>query len=163
MNKRLYRSSSDKMLAGVAAGLAEYFSIDPVLTRVGFVVLFLSGGFGILAYIVLWIVVPYDYEIGIRKDFAEHHGSSDKRDSNSEQKNYSYSEFGSNDVHNIEVKDKNENMKKVAAVILILIGSLLLVDNLIIDVVFDNIGPALLVLAGILILIFARKNKKEAL
>lgn len=56
--KRLYRSESDKVIAGVCAGLAQYFDIDPVLVRVAFVLLALLGGPGILLYIILWIVIP---------------------------------------------------------------------------------------------------------
>ena len=55
--KRLTRSSNDRYLGGVAGGLARYFGIDPVLTRIGFVVTTLAGGFGILAYVLAWIFV----------------------------------------------------------------------------------------------------------
>jgi phage shock protein C len=58
--KRLYRSTSDKKIAGVCGGLADYFKIDPTIIRVIFVVLLLPGGFpGLLPYVILWIVVPY--------------------------------------------------------------------------------------------------------
>ncbi len=56
--KRLYRSRSDRMIAGVAGGLAQYLNVDPTLVRLGFVVLSLAGGPGLLLYIVMWIVVP---------------------------------------------------------------------------------------------------------
>ena len=58
-NKRLYRSS-DAMLGGVAAGLAEYFDIDPTLMRLLFVlVAFTTGALPVLPiYIVLWMVMP---------------------------------------------------------------------------------------------------------
>jgi phage shock protein C len=56
--KKLTRSSSDKMLCGVAAGVAEYFDIDPVLVRLAFVLLTLADGVGVLAYIALCIVMP---------------------------------------------------------------------------------------------------------
>lgn len=59
MAKRLYRSTDDRMIAGVCGGLAEYFKIDPVITRVIFLVLLLPGGFpGLIPYIILWIAVP---------------------------------------------------------------------------------------------------------
>ena len=58
MNKKLYRSNKDKMLGGVAGGLADYFAIDPTLVRIIFVVSLFAGGAGVLAYIILWIVVP---------------------------------------------------------------------------------------------------------
>jgi len=58
--RRLYRSEKERLLGGVCGGLAEYFKTDPVLVRVIFVLLtFLLGGLlGLVAYIVLWIIVP---------------------------------------------------------------------------------------------------------
>ena len=57
MDKRLMRSQ-DQMVAGVAAGLAEYFDIDPTIVRLLFVVLTLAGGPGLLLYLILWIIMP---------------------------------------------------------------------------------------------------------
>lgn len=58
-DKQLMRSE-DRMVAGVAGGLAEYFAVDPTLIRILFVLLTLLGfgGLGILTYIVLWIIMP---------------------------------------------------------------------------------------------------------
>jgi phage shock protein C len=56
--RKLYRSRSDRKLAGVCGGLAEFFSLDPTLIRVLFVVLALAGGSGILIYLAMWIMVP---------------------------------------------------------------------------------------------------------
>ena len=58
--KKLMRSKDDRMLAGVAGGLAEYLEIDPVLVRLIFVIIALFGGgvTGIAIYIVLWIIMP---------------------------------------------------------------------------------------------------------
>jgi phage shock protein C len=58
MAKKLYRSRSDRKIAGVCGGIAEHFDIDPVLVRVIAVILLLCGSAGLLAYIVLWILVP---------------------------------------------------------------------------------------------------------
>lgn len=55
---RLYRSATDKVIAGVCGGLAQYFSIDPAIVRLAFVVFALAGGASVLLYIVLWIAVP---------------------------------------------------------------------------------------------------------
>jgi phage shock protein C len=57
-NRRLYRSTHDHMVGGVCGGLAEYFGLDPVLVRLGFVAVTLAGGAGVLAYLILWLVVP---------------------------------------------------------------------------------------------------------
>ena len=56
--KRLYRSRDERMISGVCGGIAKYFSLDPTLVRLVFVVAALAGGPGLLAYIVLAIVVP---------------------------------------------------------------------------------------------------------
>lgn len=60
MEKKLYKSSKDKMIDGVCGGIAEYFNIDATLVRLGAVVLTCAGGSGILAYIVAAIIVPRD-------------------------------------------------------------------------------------------------------
>lgn len=46
------------MIGGVCAGLGQYFSVDPVLVRVIFLIALLGFGFGVLPYIILWIVMP---------------------------------------------------------------------------------------------------------
>ena len=56
--KRLYRSKRDRVLAGVCAGIGEYFDVDPVLVRVLWVIFSLLYGAGILAYIIAWIIIP---------------------------------------------------------------------------------------------------------
>jgi phage shock protein PspC (stress-responsive transcriptional regulator) len=55
--RQLRRSGTDKMIGGVAGGLAEYSGIDSVLWRVGFVALTLAGGSGILVYLLLWVLM----------------------------------------------------------------------------------------------------------
>ena len=56
--KRLARSSTDKKIAGVCGGLADYFDLDPTIIRVCWLLAVLFAGTGILAYLVLWIVLP---------------------------------------------------------------------------------------------------------
>jgi phage shock protein PspC (stress-responsive transcriptional regulator) len=58
--RRLLRSSKDRMFWGVAGGLGEYLRIDPTLVRLGFAVSAFFGGFGVLAYLVMAVVVPSD-------------------------------------------------------------------------------------------------------
>jgi len=58
MSKQLMRRESNKIIAGVCSGLGEYFGIDPVLVRVAFVLSVLLFGFGVLPYIILWILMP---------------------------------------------------------------------------------------------------------
>ena len=55
--KRLTRSD-DKMIGGVCAGLAEYLDIDPTIVRIVWVLMVLFAGFGILLYVILWLIMP---------------------------------------------------------------------------------------------------------
>ncbi len=58
MNEKKLVRSQDQMVAGVAAGVAEYFDIDPTIVRLLFVVLTLAGGPGLILYLVLWLIMP---------------------------------------------------------------------------------------------------------
>ena len=61
--KRLYRSSDERMVAGVCGGLAEYFDVDPTIVRVAFVLLTIFDGAGLALYILMWIIVPERGEV----------------------------------------------------------------------------------------------------
>ena len=78
--KRLYRSRNDRIIGGVCAGLGDFFGIDPILVRLGFVAAVLLGwpGVGVLglAYLILLIVVPEERltqptQTGIVQDTSE--------------------------------------------------------------------------------------------
>ena len=56
--KKLYRSSTDRMLAGVCGGLGEYLGIDPTLVRLAVALMAIFGGHGLLFYLILWLIVP---------------------------------------------------------------------------------------------------------
>ena len=59
--RRLYRSRSNRMLAGVCGGLATYLGIDPTIVRLIFVLMGLPGGVpGTLIYVLLWILMPQE-------------------------------------------------------------------------------------------------------
>lgn len=68
MGKKLYRSEKDKMVAGVCGGLAEYFNVDSTVVRLIFVLIIISGGTGILAYVILWIVLPSESDVDKSSD-----------------------------------------------------------------------------------------------
>jgi phage shock protein C len=55
---QLTRSQTDRVIAGVAGGIAERYGLNPALVRIAWVVSIFFGGFGILAYVVLWIALP---------------------------------------------------------------------------------------------------------
>ena len=58
MEKRLYKSTTNKTFAGGCGGIGEYFNIDPTLIRLAWVVFALMGGSGLLAYIIAAIIIP---------------------------------------------------------------------------------------------------------
>lgn len=58
MDKRLYRSRSDRMIGGVCGGLGKYFNTDANLIRLAFAVLLAFGGGGLPLYVILWVILP---------------------------------------------------------------------------------------------------------
>ncbi len=58
MEKKLYKSADDKVLAGVCGGIGEYFAVDSVIVRLLWVVFTLMGGAGLIAYIIAAIIMP---------------------------------------------------------------------------------------------------------
>ncbi|MGD2027498.1 MAG: PspC domain-containing protein [Anaerolineales bacterium] len=57
-NRKLYRSRTDRMIGGVAGGLADYLNVDATVVRLLFVFFALAGGPGLLVYLVMLLVVP---------------------------------------------------------------------------------------------------------
>ena len=60
MEKRLTRDVNNKKIAGVCAGIANYFDLDPTLVRVIWILLVCVAGTGVLAYLIAWAVIPED-------------------------------------------------------------------------------------------------------
>ncbi len=134
MTKKLHRSRQNKLLAGVAGGIAEYFDIDPVIVRALFVVTTIGWGISLLLYILLWIIVPLNNLIIVQEstiNFTEDNST-----------NVNYFE---------ELSDKNEVSKRktVFGITLILIGLLMLLENLLPNLYFTDWWPVVLVAVGI--------------
>ncbi|GMU41343.1 MAG: hypothetical protein AMXMBFR23_22090 [Chloroflexota bacterium] len=134
--KRLMRSRDDEMIAGVAGGIAEYFDVDPVLIRVGLVVMaFLTSGAAIAAYIVAWIVMP---EAGTGTSIAQAGGTTTPRQPR---------------------KSNGAAAGIVWGVILIAVGAFVLLQRLDIDLPpWQALLSGVLILLGLLILLEARKG-----
>jgi phage shock protein C len=60
MEKRLQRSRTEKMIGGVCGGLAAYFGADPTIVRVLWVAVTLLGGAGLIAYLIMWVIMPQE-------------------------------------------------------------------------------------------------------
>ncbi len=176
--KRLYRTRIDKMIGGVAGGLAIYFDIDPTIVRVLFVITIFIGGGGILAYIILWIVVPEDpvlYTPGEKKDDTEKGNAEKSSNTSNEQKSYFGNENINNvireveqDIHNATkqakqnidnvVKEARNNKKAFGGTLLILLGVLFLLDNLFPRFDLVQYWPLILIIVGIGIILKATKD-----
>jgi len=152
MNKKLYRSSKDRMLGGVAAGLAEYFNIDSTLIRVLFVVTLFLGGTGILAYIILWIVVP---EEPIKFPGTETTGEKTETEAGSPKQE---NQFDAKAYYS-SLDKQREKRRTFAGLILLVLGLIFLADNFIPRISIGEFWPLILVAAGAAILINARRNK----
>lgn len=63
--RRLVRRTDDKMIAGVAGGVADFFGLDPTLVRVLFVLLAVFGGGGLVLYVVMWVIVPKPQDVAL--------------------------------------------------------------------------------------------------
>jgi phage shock protein C len=149
MTKKLYRSSRDRMLGGVAGGLAEYFEIDSTLVRILFIITLFIGGTGILAYILLWIVVPempYHYQqTPATEEFPQ---------------TVDESAAPQADIDNyLRIQEEKKKKRIVfAGIILIILGLIFLADNFIPRFNASDLFPLLIVAIGIGILINAMKK-----
>jgi phage shock protein C len=158
MNKKLYRSNKDKMLGGVAGGLADYFSIDPTLVRIIFVISLFVGGAGVLAYIILWIVVPEEpyafatpnpNPTNTEKTADEESGSSGSINQEQTQQNYQQ--------YYQAVSDQRHRRSSIFGIVLIVIGILFLLNNLVPRIHFGDFWSLILIAIGIGLLLNARK------
>lgn len=141
--KRFYRSTTDKKIAGVAAGLAEYFMIDPMLIRLLFVVVALAGGGGVLIYIILWIVTPEkprDPFQTAQKPFEEQPPVNDVNQNPTMEENASK-----------PAPRRRGNL--IGALVLITLGVLFLMDEFIPHLDFGDLWPILLIVIGIGLLV----------
>jgi phage shock protein C len=147
MKKRLYRSYKDKMIGGVAGGLSEYFDIDPTLVRVLFALSLLVGGAGILAYIILWIVVPEEpFDFTFQK-------KTDDEQSRKEGEQPSGSEINQNQSYYSTLEHQRHRRSSTAGIILIALGIIFLANNYIPRIHFSDFWPVILILIGVALIL----------
>jgi len=151
-SKKLYRSRKDKMIAGVAGGLADYFDVDVVLFRLMFVLLVLFGGGGVLAYVILWVVAPQEPLVTVfTKD-----GQSTNPDPEPE------TVVPETEKQSVQAKSSNTSL--FAGIALIVIGLLFLANRMLPWFRFEEFWPLILIAGGILILdpnLLKSKNYKD--
>ena len=144
MERRIYRLRTDRVLAGVASGVARHFKTDPVLIRVIFVALGLVGGGGLLAYIILWAIIP-------EEPYASFESAANEPASGTD--------FG-NPINSTAVPNARTG-SLIAGIVLIVMGTLFLADEFLPDFDFGKYWPVLLVAVGVALLITASKKDKS--
>jgi phage shock protein PspC (stress-responsive transcriptional regulator) len=137
------------MIAGVCGGLAEYFDVDSTFIRLAVLFIFLFQGVGLIAYLIAWVVMseepinegrkmPDDYYIEERT--AEGREDENFEEEHERDNEYKYS------------SSKDNRRRKLFAVILIIVGSIFLLDIWIPDLYWERYWPLILVAAGFLLL-----------
>lgn len=139
--KRLERSRTNRVIAGVCGGLADYFKIDIALMRVLFVVATICGSFGFWMYVILWIVVPEEYALGP--------GNINEN---------SYDDTIDITPNEVREEKKSVNGAMIASLILIFIGVMALVDNFTPIAWVWKLWPVPLIIIGVILLINSTKN-----
>jgi phage shock protein C len=155
-NKRLYRSTTDRKIAGVAGGLAEYFNMDPLLVRLIFVVLTIAYGTSLLIYLVLWIVTPekpYDFSKPLNQPNSEN-----PQPPREEPKNPADNPKKENPF---PAQSSRKKGSLIGGLILITLGALFLADEFLPNIDFGDLWPVILIVigAGLLINAFTGRNK----
>lgn len=159
MYKKLYRSIKDKMIGGVAGGLSQYFDIDPTIVRVLFVLSLFLGGAGIIAYIILWIVVPEEpFVFNMPPSSATSESGSSNESKKESDETAAKLSFEYNQVYE---KKKNEKRFTYGGIFLIVLGVIFLLDNFVPRFNFGDIFPFILVIIGVGLLMSAKKNSIE--
>ncbi|WKZ31248.1 MAG: PspC domain-containing protein [Candidatus Dojkabacteria bacterium] len=146
--KRLHRSS-DSIIGGVCAGIAEYIEVDPILVRLAFIALTMAGGAGVFLYIALWILIPED-------DGVAGVSSSEMINEESIRKNTADVVSKGNDIwESVKEGSKQGNARTVFGLIAVFLGCYFWLENMGLLGWFDfgDIWPVILVGIGAVLLL----------
>jgi phage shock protein C len=139
MTKRLYRSRSNRVIAGVAAGIADYFGVDPIIVRLLFIILAFGQGSGLLAYIIGWIIIPEEPQTEESK--KDQPSPEPKEKANTEQSH----------IYNASTPEE-ERPRYFLGLVFIFIGAILIIQNLFGYHFWRLIVPVILVGIGLAII-----------
>ena len=159
MEKRLYRSRSDRMIWGVCGGMAKYFDMDPTIVRIIFVLLIFANGLGILAYIIMAIVVPLEGSKVSAPKEAIKENVEEIKETAEELGREIRSTFAGEDKP--EATNKIHQRRNILGIALIVVGILILMGSLNLFWWFrwGYLWPLILVAAGVIIIFAARRKK----
>jgi phage shock protein PspC (stress-responsive transcriptional regulator) len=141
MQKRLYRSCKDVMLGGVAGGVAEYFEVDPTLVRLVMALVLISG-FGFVAYILAWIIIPLDPSCNSKKTAADE--IKEKAEKTAEEIKNTFSDS--------KKKEQNSEVTLWIGLGVLFLGLMLLAQNIIGFNFWHNFWPIIFIVGGIIIM-----------
>lgn len=160
MEKRLYRSRTDRMIWGVCGGLAKYFDIDPTIIRIIFVVLIFANGLGILAYIILAIVVPLEGSKATEPKDAIKENVAEIKQAATELGQEIRATFAGEETKPEEATEVSRRRRNFFGIILIVLGVLFLMGSLNLFAWFkwSYLWPLILVAVGLLIIFSARRK-----
>ena len=156
MERKLYRSRSNRMIAGVCGGLAAYFNIDPTIVRLIAVLSIFLHGFGILAYIILAIVVPLESSKATEPREAIRENVEEIKNSASKLGDNLRSTFSPEKGTVTEVPKANPHGLGILGVLLIVFGLVFLASNFINIFSWFNwsvLWPLILVAIGALVIL----------
>lgn len=151
---RLYRSSTSRVIGGVAGGIAEYFDVDPLIIRMLFVVLIFTGG-GIPVYIILWIAIPERPFIPPTFNMGSGEpGTPPPPPGSFEQAQDSSGAYTAEPIPPYDFKsDRSNKGGLIGGIILITLGCIFLADRLIPHINFHMLWPLILVVVGAVLIV----------
>ncbi len=171
MKEKLYRSRKNRVLGGVAAGIADYINLDVIVIRILMIVLTVFNGIGVLIYIILWIVLPEEplvfttassansgtFSPGSEGENTQTEGTSDTK---SDQTNYNAEDYAKEQKIHEELNKRKRSSGTIIGIILIVIGAVFTMHNYFYYFDFEYILPLAFIALGV-ILILNSKNKTQ--
>jgi len=161
MEKRLYRSQSDRMIWGVCGGLAKYFDIDPTIVRIIAVLTIFLGSFGIWAYIILAIVVPLEGSKTAEPKETIKENVEEMKETAGELGREIRSTLEGEEGESEEVAKVRHRRRNLFGIILVVVGILFLLGSFDLFWWFrwNNLWPLILVAIGVLIILSTRRRR----
>lgn len=166
--KKLYRSHRNRMIAGVAGGLAEYLGVDPTVIRLVFILLSFAGGSGIWIYLILWVVIPEAPDGSINRSDKTESSTSEKTDTKKDEQPEDRFERpieqrfdqAAEEIKEVFTGRGRRSTDQVIGLILILVGCFFLFGHLL-PSLFDlgRLWPLIVIIAGLWIM--AANRRKE--
>lgn len=157
MEKRLYRSRTDRMIWGVCGGLGKYFGLDPTIIRLIFVLLIFAGGFGIIAYLVLAVVAPLEGSRTTQPGETFKENIAEMRDTASQVGSGIKGAFSREQKEEVETRGRRRVALGIA---IIVIGVIFLIGvfNLFWWVNWWRLWPIIVIVVGVLVILMARRR-----